>query len=142
MDDVEQEGMLFFTEELNHAYTRIFRFLQDILIPEEYDLVKFIHVTQLIERVQSVQNAAVHYYKPGYEEGGDKARCSPREPSTGKASAHRATGPRQVFPEASDDYTGLNSSQPDLSKQKPLSMHSSTRNSMLKSNAVMSPQHP
>jgi len=32
-----EERMMFFTEELDHAYERIFRFLKDMLSVEEYE---------------------------------------------------------------------------------------------------------
>jgi hypothetical protein len=32
----EEEELMFFTEELDHAYSKIFRFLKDSLTVEEY----------------------------------------------------------------------------------------------------------
>jgi len=56
--------MLFFTDELEHTYTRIFRFLEDILNEAEYTQVDFLSVTKFIERIQAVQTAASLYQKP------------------------------------------------------------------------------
>jgi len=46
--------MMLFSDELQHIYTRIFRFLQEILSASEYEQIDFLTVTKFIERVMAV----------------------------------------------------------------------------------------
>jgi hypothetical protein len=57
----EQDGMIHFTAELEHCYGRIFRFLQEVLTPLEYEKLDYVAVSKFIDRVQAIQKATRLY---------------------------------------------------------------------------------